>query len=91
MTLWDQTRYALDANVLMAAHRDYYARDICPGFWEFLAHHIDARRFLIIDKVRGEILYPPNWFHGSTRRAAATLIQRRRKRLLTPILRCRHG
>ena len=59
MMLWNQTRYALDANVLIAAHRHYYARDICPGFWEFLAHHIAARRFLIIDKVRGEILYPP--------------------------------
>lgn len=58
MTLWNQTRYALDANVLMAAHRDYYARDICPGFWKFLAHHIDARRFLIIDKVRDEIQTP---------------------------------
>lgn len=59
MTLWNQTQYALDANVLIAAQRNYYARDICPGFWEFLARHIDARRFLIIDKVRGEILYPP--------------------------------
>lgn len=32
MTLWNQTRHALDANVLIAAHREYYARDICPGF-----------------------------------------------------------
>lgn len=59
MMLWNQTRYALDANVLMAAHREYYARDICPGFWEFLAHHIDAHLFLIIDKVRAEIQTPP--------------------------------
>lgn len=58
MMLWNQTRYALDANVLIAAHRHYYARDICPGFWEFLAHHIAARRFLIIDKVRDEIQTP---------------------------------
>lgn len=59
MMPWNQTRYALDADVLMAAHHEYYARDICPGFWEFLAHHIASGRFLIIDKVGAEIQTPP--------------------------------
>lgn len=27
------TTFLLDANVLIAAHRSYYAFDLCPGFW----------------------------------------------------------
>ena len=53
-----QVRYALDANVLIAAHRNYYAPDLCPGFWECLAYHLQAGRLLVIDRVRSEIKYP---------------------------------
>jgi hypothetical protein len=28
--------YALDANTLIQAKNEYYAFDICPGFWEWL-------------------------------------------------------
>lgn len=54
----DQVRYALDANVLIAAHRNYYAPDLFPGFWECLAHYLQAGRLLVIDRVRSEIEYP---------------------------------
>lgn len=47
--------YLLDANVFMEAHRRYYALDICPGFWECLAHHCREPRLLSIDRVRDEI------------------------------------
>lgn len=39
-------RYLLDANVLIAAHRSYYAFDLCPGFWEAVTHnHVEGRIF----------------------------------------------
>ena len=47
--------YVLDANVLMQAHRLYYAFPICPGFWECLLRHHQAGQVLSIDKVRDEI------------------------------------
>ena len=54
----NQTHYMLDANVLMTAHRDYYAPDICPGFWECIGHYIAAGQLLVIDRVWDEIIYP---------------------------------
>lgn len=27
-------KFLVDANVLIAAHRAYYAFELCPGFWE---------------------------------------------------------
>ena len=50
--------YVLDANVFMTAHHDYYAPDLCPGFWECLQHYSRARRLLSIDRVRNEIVSP---------------------------------
>ena len=50
----------LDANVLIAAHRDYYAPDLCLGFWDCAAHHLAAGRLLVIDRVRDEISSPPD-------------------------------
>lgn len=47
--------FVLDANVFMEAHRRYYALDLCPGFWECLAHYCHKPRLLSIDRVRGEI------------------------------------
>jgi len=47
--------FVLDANVFMEAHRRYYALDLCPGFWECLAHYCHEPRLLSIDRVRDEI------------------------------------
>lgn len=47
--------YLLDSNVLIDAHRRYYAFDICPGFWACLLHHCASARILSIDKVFDEI------------------------------------
>jgi hypothetical protein len=73
--------YVLDANVLMQAHRLYYAFPICPGFWDCLLQHHQAGRILSIDKVRDEIkegdalsqwvqsVLPPSFF-ASTQKAS---------------------
>lgn len=55
MTNHIQTKYALDANILINAHWDYYPIDVFPGFWDFLSNNITVGRILIIDRVRGEI------------------------------------
>ena len=49
----------LDADVLIAAHRNYYAPDLCSGFWNCITHHLTSERLLIIDRVLTEIKYPP--------------------------------
>jgi predicted nucleic acid-binding protein len=42
----ESQKFLLDANVLITAHRSYYAFDICPGFWEAVkASHAGARIF----------------------------------------------
>jgi predicted nucleic acid-binding protein len=39
-------KFLLDTNVLINAHRSYYAFDICPGFWEAVkAGHAAGRVF----------------------------------------------
>ncbi len=48
----------LDADVLIAAHRNYYAPDLCPGFWDCLSQFLFSGRLLIIDRVFAEIEYP---------------------------------
>ncbi len=48
--------YVLDTNVFVQAHRRHYAFEICPGFWDCLAHHHEAGRIVSIDRVRDEIL-----------------------------------
>ena len=47
--------YVIDANVLMQAHRLYYAFSICPGFWDFLLNQHQEGRIVSVDKVCGEI------------------------------------
>ena len=49
----------LDADVLIAAHRKYYAPDFCSGFWNCITHHLSSGRLLIIERVLSEITYPP--------------------------------
>lgn len=47
--------YLLDANVLMAASRYYYAFDLAPGFWTWIeAQHVAGRMFSV-PRVRDEI------------------------------------
>lgn len=48
-------RYALDADVFIEAHKNYYASDICPGFWTALIRQHDAARLCSIDKVKTEL------------------------------------
>ena len=48
-------RYALDANVLIQAHRQYYALDICPGFWTALLRRNRNDRVVSIDRIRKEL------------------------------------
>lgn len=48
-----ERRFLLDADVLIQAHRSYYAFDLCPGYWDALA--TAGRRVATIDKVREEL------------------------------------
>ncbi len=48
-------RYALDADVFIEAHKNYYASDICPGFWSALIRQHDASRVCSIDRVKTEL------------------------------------
>lgn len=50
--------FVLDTNIFIEAHRRYYARDICSGFWECLIHFASMGKLLSIDRVREEILEP---------------------------------
>ena len=47
--------YIIDANVLMQAHRLYYAFAICPGFWDFLLQKHQAGHIISLDRVHAEI------------------------------------
>lgn len=47
------TKYILDANVFIEAHRRYYSFDIAPSFWNFHKYFIiefliDKRNFMIM-------------------------------------------
>ncbi len=48
--------YVLDANVLVQAHRRWYAFSFHPGFWDFLLIMHAQGRVVSIDRVRAEIL-----------------------------------
>jgi hypothetical protein len=49
-------RYVLDANVFIEAEKNYYAFDICPGFWRALLRQHEARRVCSIDRIRDELV-----------------------------------
>ena len=66
----------LDADVLIAAHRTYYAPDYCPGFWSCLEHYLRVGKLLIIDPVRDEIDAPSDlvkWLNQLPRHAFAVI------------------
>ena len=56
MTGHPQQLFVPDANVFIAAHRSYYALNLCPGFWDCLIHYFNAGRILSIDRVRDELV-----------------------------------
>ena len=55
-----ETRYTVDSNVLIAAHRNFYPPDVFPGFWDCIADGFANGRLSLIDRVRAEILTPPD-------------------------------
>jgi len=48
--------YIVDADVFITAKNQYYAFDICPGFWKSLIHHCKGGSIRSIDRVRNELL-----------------------------------
>jgi hypothetical protein len=48
--------FLLDSSVLIAAHRSYYAFDICPGFWKSVKAGYQAGRIFSTQRVRAEIV-----------------------------------
>ena len=55
LTAQPQLPFLLDSNVLMEAHRRYYAFDICPGFWDSLSALSAQGDLMSIDRVLAEI------------------------------------
>lgn len=49
-------KFLLDANVLIAAHRLYYAFDLCPGFWQSVLDGFAAGRIFSTHRVKVELL-----------------------------------
>lgn len=50
-----RTAYVLDSDVLIQAHRAYYAFDICSGFWQAITLHHANLVVESIDKILDEI------------------------------------
>ncbi len=48
--------FLLDANVLIAAHRAYYAFDLCPGFWKSILEGCAKGRIFSTHRVRTEVV-----------------------------------
>ena len=48
-------KFLLDANVLMTAHRSYYAFDLCPGFWDSVKAGHTAGRIFSTHRVLDEL------------------------------------
>jgi len=46
--------YILDADVLITAKNQYYAFDLCPGFWDSLIHYHKKGYINSIDRVKNE-------------------------------------
>lgn len=49
------TKYILDTNIFIQAYRNYYAFDICPGFWDFISEKTREGVIFSIDWVRKEL------------------------------------
>lgn len=55
-------RFVLDTNVLVEAHRRYYAFDIVPSFWRVLIELADKGYIISIDKVKNELMHSGRCF-----------------------------
>lgn len=53
-----QPLFILDADVFMSAHRDYFAPEFCPAFWDCISRNFLAGRLISIDRVFAEIENP---------------------------------
>lgn len=47
--------YLVDANVLIEAHRTYYAPDLAPVFWEWMAEQAEKGTIASVSQVRQEL------------------------------------
>ena len=52
---FDQTRYCIDANVLIQAWQKYYSPKLCPSYWEVLNKLGEQGRLFIPSEVSKEI------------------------------------
>lgn len=68
-----QSQFVLDADVLIGAHRRYYALDLCLGFWECLIHYCGENRVRSVDRVRDEILINSDRLSDWVKQAPADL------------------
>ena len=50
-----ESKYIMDTNVFIFAHRNIYPFDVAPSFWEQLVTKA-ADKILIIEEVQNEIL-----------------------------------
>lgn len=53
-------KYALDANILISSHRQYYSYDFAPSFWNQLVEK-GGRNIVLVDWVRDEIYENDDW------------------------------
>ena len=49
------TRYLLDTNVFVEAHRVHYGFSFCPGFWDWIDHSHEAGKLFSIEAVLKEM------------------------------------
>jgi len=49
-------KFVLDTNVLVEAHRRYYAFDIAPCFWRVLSELAESGYIVSIDRVKNELM-----------------------------------
>lgn len=47
--------YVLDADILIQAKDEYYAFDLCPGFWDWLDRENTAGRLFSVNAVKDEL------------------------------------
>lgn len=52
----DGRKFLIDANVLITAHRSYYAFDLCPGFWASVIEGHAVKRVFSTHRVETELL-----------------------------------
>lgn len=50
-----ETQFLLDSNIFIHSKNDYYAFDICPGFWDTLIRNSREDRVISIDRVLAEL------------------------------------